>query len=176
MVVRAIGQVEALREQLASIGDEPVARPMAADLWALYVLEGEDDIEPMTGAQRASLGLENGPLHVLAVRNTIADLEPVEREGDEGAYVLSEPGAHEEALIFVPSVWDWVARWLDGEPVACLPARDVLLVTGARNADGLARLEEAAAQVFAQDEDPISTTLLRRDGMRWVPFEPKANG
>ncbi len=170
VVVRATPWVEACHDATLHQGDPAICRPIAADLWAVYMVLGPNELEPLRASQRDELGLDNGGLHVLAVRNLIDAIEHVEREGDDGAWMLSETGENEDDLLFVPAVWDWVSEGLEGDPVACLPSQDVLLVSGADDAAGLERLVRAAQDVFEQSAEPVSTTLLRRTEGRWAAF------
>ncbi len=173
VVLRPTPWVDACRDAFAALDQKPVCRHMAGDLWAAYVLLTATDLEPVTEEQRDELGLDNAGLHILAVRNLIDVIENIEREGDGGTWMLSEDGENEEGLIFVPAVWDWIAEFIIGAPVVCMPSRDVLLVTGSDDEDGLERVAEAASDVYEQDEEPISTTMLLREGARWVEFAPK---
>ncbi|MFT7623992.1 MAG: hypothetical protein ACI9WU_003178 [Myxococcota bacterium] len=168
VVVRSETQVTQQTDRLSQRGQEPVARPIAGGLYALYVLTTDnDDYEPLTREALAGLALDEPRLHVASVRNIINEIQAIEREGDDGAWLLSEPGGLEESLMFVPAVWTWVSKWTVGDPVACLPSRDVLLVTGADDEQGLLRLREAADAVLAEGESAISTAILRWDGTRW---------
>jgi hypothetical protein len=143
---------------------------MAADLWAVYLIQTDEGGTPLNAEQHAELDLELGPLHVLAVRNVIAELCPIERDGVEGVWMLSEEGEHEDALMLVPAVWEWLQPSLQGTPVACLPSPDVLLVTGSKDPEGIARILEAAQEVFRDAEEPISTALVVRQEGRWLPY------
>jgi hypothetical protein len=66
-----------------------------------------------------------------------------------------------------------LVRGLDvaGDPVAMAPNRDALLVAGADDADGLARLA-ALAEAAQQHPRPVSGAALRLDGETWLPFLP----
>lgn len=132
----------------------------------------QGDLTPLTHAQHEALNKKPGPLHVACVRNVIATIEPPEREGADGAWLINEPNGHEESLLFVPAVWDWVAQFVDGAPVVALPSRDVLLVSGAGDRDGIGRLIEAAQAVFADAEEPVSPNPILWAGTRWSDFTP----
>lgn len=62
-----------------------------------------------------------------------------------------------------------------GDPVAALPGRDTLLITGSDDEEGLAALAELAAASLAEPH-PISGITLRWTGKEWVPFFPAADG
>lgn len=60
-----------------------------------------------------------------------------------------------------------------GDPVALIPNRDTLLLTGADDAEGLANLV-ALAKKAKDHPRPYTTAPVRLDGDTWLPFLPPA--
>jgi hypothetical protein len=60
-----------------------------------------------------------------------------------------------------------------GDPVAMVPNRDTLLLTGSDDEAGLVRLAKLAEEALAQPR-PISGVAVRLDGDTWLPFLPEA--
>jgi hypothetical protein len=58
-----------------------------------------------------------------------------------------------------------------GEPVAMVPARDSLLLTGTDDVDGLGVMTQLAEEARKQPR-PMSGRLFRLDGDDWVPWLP----
>ena len=80
-------------------------------------------------------------------------------------------GNYEASLLAVPDFWSKGQFKVDGEIVVAIPARDHLLITGSRNAEGLAKLREVAARVAQDIPQRITDTLfVFRDG-RFVEFK-----
>ncbi|MFP3617491.1 hypothetical protein SB778_46430, partial [Paraburkholderia sp. SIMBA_050] len=61
---------------------------------------------------------------------------------------------------------------ISGAPVVMAPNRTVLLLTGDRNAAGLATMVELAEQARAQPR-PLPSLMLRWDGAAWRNFVPQ---
>ncbi len=59
-----------------------------------------------------------------------------------------------------------------GEPVALVPHRDLLILTGSRDEEGLARAAELALEAY-QAPRPVDGRALRRTPQGWVPFLPE---
>jgi hypothetical protein len=89
--------------------------------------------------------------------------------------------AHSPGLWRSPSSDDHDARLLltelitelpvQGEPVAAIPNRNTLRVTGSDNIDGLRRLAELSAREFAES-DAITAIPFRLSAGVWTPFMP----
>lgn len=59
-----------------------------------------------------------------------------------------------------------------GDPVVFAPERDLLLITGAEDEDGLVRAAEISAKAFQEAPRPIDGRALRRTPQGWKPFLP----
>jgi hypothetical protein len=59
-----------------------------------------------------------------------------------------------------------------GDPIAMLPNRDTLLVTGSDDEDGIGHLAEMADEA-SQNPRPLTNIAFRLDGTSWVPFLPE---
>jgi len=77
--------------------------------------------------------------------------------------------AYEPSRLLLP---DLVHRLGVARPVAMAPFGNVLLVTGAHNAAGLARLAHVAREARADLTRQVSFELFRLDERRWLSFEP----
>jgi hypothetical protein len=63
---------------------------------------------------------------------------------------------------------------LDGAPVAMMPNRDTLLITGDRDAAGLLAMADLVTAELAKPR-PMHSIALRLEGDRWVSYLPSAN-
>lgn len=58
-----------------------------------------------------------------------------------------------------------------GDPIAMLPNRDILLITGSKDKDGLALILEMVEEAM-QNPRPLTSLAFRLEGDSWVPFLP----
>ena len=59
---------------------------------------------------------------------------------------------------------------VEGETVVAVPSRDLLLVTGSRDSDGLQRLRTLADKTVQEGSYHLTAQFfVRRDG-KWLPF------
>ena len=73
--------------------------------------------------------------------------------------------------VALPSIWRSGQIKVDGEIVAAIPAKDVLLVTGSRDRKGIAKLRALAAEFFGQSRYSLTETLFVYRNGQFVKFE-----
>ena len=78
-------------------------------------------------------------------------------------------GNFELRRLLAENLWDDQAKAVQGEIVAAVPSRDVLMFTGSASAEGLRELR-AAANLYANGSRAVSTTLIVRRNGRWEKF------
>jgi hypothetical protein len=119
-------------------------------------------------------GLARRELRRQAAINLYHALDRVGVHGQPPALMLSFDGL-ESSVLLAHAFWDDVARSVPGELVVGVPARDVVIFTGARSGSGLRRVRRAVDRVFfAGGEHLLSRDLLVRRQRRWEVFHPEA--
>ncbi len=93
---------------------------------------------------------------------------PMEKVHD-GVYAARGEDAYESSRLLLPDIFHRLE--LDGDPVALIPLRDVLLVTGHRDEKGLKIIAEIAEN-FLKKPRWVSFSPLRHDGENWQQFDP----
>jgi len=143
------------------------AQPFVADLWIVYARDKPNSLEYLTVEHPSTLAELRGQ----ALENLKSVLPGVALQGGEGTYMVTAGGDFEASLLLLDDFWRQVEHLVEGDPVAAVPSRDVLVFTGARSEDGLGRVRAIVAEVSKGSAYLISPTLLvRRDG-RWEAFE-----
>jgi uncharacterized protein YtpQ (UPF0354 family) len=153
------------REQ--SPPQELVAEPLNSDLVVVYA-------ENRLGALRILSSRDVGDrtrLGDAALINLSRLLPKIEiRPGSDGGPLISAGGEFDASLLLADNLWSGGQVKVDGDIVVAVPAKDVLIATGSRNAPGLARLR-AAALKFASGPNGLTTALfVYRDG-KFMRFE-----
>jgi hypothetical protein len=72
--------------------------------------------------------------------------------------------------VLLPEIFEQME--LKGDPVAMIPNRGVLMVTGADDAAGLTVMAQLASNMFEQSPRPQTGTAIRYNGTEWAPFLP----
>lgn len=89
--------------------------------------------------------------------------------GFSGVYISPWQDSYDAARLILPGVIDRLK--VTGDPVAVMPNRDTLIVTGSEDIKGLKKMAELASAELEKPR-PISGTALRRTTKGWEPFLP----
>ena len=68
----------------------------------------------------------------------------------QGVYLFTADGTYESSLILFDDLWTDGRLDVRGEIVMAVPSRELLLVTGTGNEEGMARLKEVAEEVHRE--------------------------
>lgn len=151
--------------------DDGLRRRFTPELSIALVLDAPLGPEPLTPAMARALGYREAQLYDRAFENLHRRSARPLAEVADGVYVGAWGDGFAAARLLLPALLDGLS--LDGDPVAFIPNRSTLIVTGSRDTGGLLK---AAVRVRRALEDAAServTTLpLRRtdDGFEaWLP-------
>lgn len=154
-----------------SYGEKMVLEHLAADIYCVYAVDYPDRTMSLTKEILSGLGIEQSELRRLSIENLRAILPPAECHGEGPWYFLSAGNDYVASLLLFDGLWDQLAEIVPGNPVATVPARDVLLFTGSESPEGLAAIRTRATEIARNGHHVISETLLRRRDGRWSTFD-----
>jgi uncharacterized protein YtpQ (UPF0354 family) len=147
-----------------------ISEKLVADLNILYAIDSEGSIAYFTETNRVALNLELIALRPLAMTNLKRLVPKVNRQGLGPVFRMVADGNYESSLLLAENLWDDQAKAVQGEIVAAVPSRDVLMFTGSASTEGLRELRAAAANLHANGSRAISATLIVRRNGRWEKF------
>lgn len=103
------------------------------------------------------------------------NLIEISREGQflvpaEGLYISQYGDSYDCSRVLLPEIFEQME--LKGDPVAMIPNRGVLMVTGADDVAGLTVMAQLASNMFEQSPRPQTGMAIRYNGTEWVPFLP----
>lgn len=146
---------------IRSIGSD-----LAVDLFVDHM--GSDiAVEPQ---QLRDLGLEPGPALELATANLQKRSDGSFTTLGPGVFVSGWNDGHASSRLLLPE--RIAALPVKGDPVAMVPVRAMLLVTGADDKHGLLTMAAAAAETLATSGEPLSAQPLTLSRGQWVDFAP----
>ena len=169
-VIKDVGWLQDM--QRAAQGSEQVSDDVNGDLVVVYAEDTPTNTLYFSVEQLKEAGIRPQELRSLAIANLRRILPPVETHSGRLVSMLTAGGDYVASLLLLDELWNGTTLAADGEFVVAVPSRDVLLFTGTRNAQGVARLRELARKTAA--ESPYSLTdqlFVYRDGqfVRYVP-------
>jgi len=148
---------------------ELVAEPLNSELVVVYAENRLGTLRILSS--RDDVG-DRARLRELALTNLSRLLPKIEiRPGADGVLLISAGGGFDASLLLAENLWSSDQIKVDGDIVAAVPAADALVVTGSRNAAGLARLRAAAAKFAAGPNGLTNALFVYRNG-KFTRFEP----
>jgi uncharacterized protein YtpQ (UPF0354 family) len=147
-----------------------VADHLCGDLWAVYAIDEPERTGVLMEEKLSESGIAREELRALAVSNLQKILPPVERHGEGPWYLLTAGQDYVASLLLLDGVWDELAGSVDGEIVAVVPSRDVVLYTGSKSGEGIAAIREQAHQIVSSGPYLISESLIVRWDGQWTLF------
>ncbi|MFO1059328.1 MAG: hypothetical protein U1E53_20470 [Dongiaceae bacterium] len=173
VVVRSAAQVAEARRLAGGVDvAQPVARPLAGDLWLLCVVDHPLGIETLTSGEAAKLGLGEAAAIALAERNVAAALPPA-------AVALPDPPRHgvvvlsgdfyASSRLLLHEQWAPLSRRLKGRLVVAAAGIDRLVYGEGGDRAALAAI---AARAAAEAQRPDPPTLLRWRPDGWDVVAP----
>ncbi|AEU35895.1 DUF1444 family protein [Granulicella mallensis] len=148
-----------------------VSEHLVADLFVVYAVDWPDRTATLSQSEFEKLGLEMSGLRQLAVENLKGMLTNIECHDGGPWSMVSAGGTYEASILLLDTFWEHVREEVEGDLIAVVPARDVLLFTGASSADGLKEIKERATKIVSTGDHVISATLLRRTNGVWATFD-----
>jgi uncharacterized protein YtpQ (UPF0354 family) len=128
----------------------------------------------LTRDELAGSGQPRRELRRETAENLYTALDRVGIHGQPPALMLSFDGI-ESSVLLAHAFWDDLAGCVPGELVVGVPARDVVIFTGAQSQSGLQKVRRAVDRVFfAGGPHLLSQDLLVRRRRRWEIFDPAA--
>jgi uncharacterized protein YtpQ (UPF0354 family) len=146
---------------------------LCGDLYIVYAVDGAESIKTLSKEEMESIGLGAHELRELAVANLKRILPPVERHGDGPWYQVTAGTDYVASLLLFDSLWDQFANDVDGELVAAVPSRGVLLYTGALSMEGVAAIRKESEEIERSAPHAISSSLIVRKSSHWELFQPQ---
>ena len=144
----------------------PPAYPLAGDLAVLYAVDRPDSMVYAPQQTLEGIAPDEASLRALAVGNLEARLPPVELLGDGAVRLLAAGGNFESSLLLVPGLWDDIG--FEGDPLAVVLARDLVLVADSAAPKALEEIRAAVEAASSKLEVVFSTTILRRSKGTWL--------
>jgi uncharacterized protein YtpQ (UPF0354 family) len=148
-----------------------VSEPLVADLHIVFACDTSQGISYLLEHQRQALGLSAAALRPLAMDNFHRIMPQIEIVGTGPLFMLKADGNYESSLLLADKLWTDTASSVQGELVAAVPARDVLLFTGASSAEGVKQLREAVDRIHSGGPHVISKTLLVPRNGKWEQWK-----
>ena len=144
---------------------------VAGDVWIVYALDLPKSTRTLSTNEMAKLDVTREELRPLALENLKRILPDIKCHGAGPWFLLTAGGDYVASILLLDGVWEQLAATVEGDLVAVVPSRDVLLFTGAESTEGLEAIRKKADEIHSDGHHVVSRTLFRRVEGRWVNFD-----
>ncbi len=173
-VIKDAGWLAEIRASLLARGaKEPPSSVFESFNDQLVIIYAEDtprNLRYVTPKEIEATGLKRENLRNLAVNNLRGLLPKIELKGGKGTYMVTAGGNYEASLLLLDEIWTEKKIPVDGDYVVAIPSRDVLLVTGSNDKNGIAKLRELSKTTAAKSSYRLTSDLFTYRAGRFTLF------
>lgn len=152
--------------------EAPISIAFVAELMVMYAIDYPDRFEFINGRHLRENNLTQVQLHELALRNLPERTPPIEMHGRSPCFMVTAGGNMEATLLLHDSLWEQLAEYIPGDPMAVVPARDLLCVSGTGWDGALEFLTSVASKELEDARYVLSKCVLVRRGGKWQTYAP----
>ena len=173
-VIRAISELQEMKVLATAAGAKKQAGMLHEayndELVICYAVDTKNNIRYLQDKDLETIKLPKDSLLPVAIKNLEGRLS-IRTEDLNGVYMFVAGGNYEASIILMQDRWTREQLPVDGDFVIAIPSRDVLLVTGSRNKEGIKKIKEFAKKTYGQGSYSVSENLFKWDGKRFSKFE-----
>jgi uncharacterized protein YtpQ (UPF0354 family) len=130
------------------------------ELYIFYAQDTEHSISYLVKENIEEYQIETTGLKEKAIKNLLNILPEIQSHGENGYFMLTAGGDYEASLILEESIWTKDNFNVNGEIVIGIPTRDLVLITGSENEEGIKRLKEIINEVNQTGNHLVSDKLF----------------
>lgn len=131
-----------------------------SDLFIFYAEDLENTISYLQKEDLRSLNIDIFQLKELAINNLNLIIENIERNSNQGIFMLIADGNYESSLILL-DIWNHDNFPVDGDLIIAVPARDLLFVTGSNSITSIEELNNRIYEINETGDHIVSNKLFK---------------
>jgi uncharacterized protein YtpQ (UPF0354 family) len=169
-LIPVVRHKELVSSEPADSDEFPFAYPLAGDLYVVYAADTPDVVIYPRSGLLSELGLEESQIRALALENLRHIVSKPKIETYPTLATVSAADAYLTSLLLIDDFWAAERFSFHGDIVVFVVARDLMLVTGSQENEGLEKAMKTAHDMIDQVPYSISPEpIVRRDG-KWQSF------
>src|SRR5262249_14613349 len=167
--------LKSLRDMDVPDDQMPVTEPLVADLLVTYAFDLPGMFQMVTYAAMKVLGIAATDIRQLAVANLREQLPQIGIATEEPLRRIVTGENLEACVLLATRFWDDVAGQTEGNVVAVVPSRDLILFCSSKSGEGIGLLRGAAEVVLSSEgTHGLSKQLLTWRNGKWAKYDGKA--
>ena len=150
---------------------ETVHEDLNSDLLILYAEDSPKNIRYFSPKDLEKARIDRKELRSLACENLKRLLPKIERSGANGLFMLTAGGDYEASLLLFDSIWSNMKKEVRGDVVVAIPSRDLLIVTGSEDSQGIEKMKQIVQKASAEGSYRLTTKLFVFHGTKLDEFK-----
>lgn len=126
----------------------------------VYAEDNGKNIRYLVKDNLAEAGISRKEIRNLAIDNLEQIIPKIEMHKGPLVSTITAGGDYDASLLLLSGIWTNGTVQVDGDIIVAIPARDLLMVTGTKNPDGIAKMRELAAKYVQESAYPLTDTLF----------------
>jgi len=163
-IIKNRAWLEGMRQSVAQMDPkkplETVVEDFSGDLIVIYAEDGPQSMRYISPKDLETAKIARADLRKLACENLEKLLPPIQRHGGNGSYMITAGGTYEASLLLLDSIWNDGKLDVQGDIVVAVPTRDLLLVTGSKDAAGLEKTRKVVENATRRGPYQVTPKLL----------------
>lgn len=167
-----LAEVEAsMKERGAGKAFDNVHEDLNDELVIVYAEDSPKNLRYLGPKDLEVLALRPEDLKPLAINNLRAILTDIQIQGGDGVWMITAGGDYETSLILFDELWNGSRLKVDGDYVISVPARDMLLVTGTQNREGIKKIKALAEKIVLEAPYHLTADLFAYHAGKFVKYQ-----
>ena len=150
---------------------ETVYEDLNSDLIILYAEDSPKNIRYFSPKDLEKARIDRKELRSLACDNLKRLLPKIERRGANGLFMLTAGGDYEASLLLFDSIWSDMRKEVRGDVVVAIPSRDLLIVTGSEDSQGIEKMKQIVQKASAEGSYRLTTKRFVFRGGKFEEFK-----
>lgn len=140
------------------------------ELIIVYAEDSPKNVRYFGPDDLAEAKIDRKDLRNLATENLKKLIPKMERHGANGFFMIAAGGDYEASLLLFDNLWDEMKSEVKGDVVAAIPTRDLLIVTGSDDAQGIQSMKKIIADATAKGSYRLSKKMFVYRGGKFGEF------
>jgi uncharacterized protein YtpQ (UPF0354 family) len=173
-VIKDRGWISEIRAGLKLRGakdlPENVYEDLNQELVIVYAEDSPKNLRYLTTKDLEPVNLKLSELKALAIKNLKSIIPKIEVHGGNGVYMVTAGGDYEASLLLFDGLWDGIQIKVDGDYIVTVPARDMLLITGSKNVEGIRKIHDLSVKTVAEASYRLTSDLFVRKNGSFIKY------
>jgi uncharacterized protein YtpQ (UPF0354 family) len=174
-IIKPTDHLEGLKQLSKEIGKEQepwiVYEEYNSALIIVYAENTKKSIRYFTKEDFDKLKIPRDSLRALATRNLDRVLPEIQSKGENGTFMITAGGDFEASLVLLTSIWNNENFKVKGDFVIAIPNRDILMVTGSKDEQGIKTIKDITDESFETGNYQVSPYLFKWEGVKFEKWK-----